>query len=555
MTLHRFPLLIGRLLLVAATVALGLLSLPGGRWPLLVFVSLVPLGLALHHSSSTECFLYAYGCGVTGWIAATGGLIAGLSSYSRISYGTAALVVALGCAVLAVPYGVFGLFYGRYQWMTGRLGALKTAACLTVVLSFFPSPFPLDSSHALYEFPVLVQLLELGGQPLLLFTLLMINWLLVELIVRVRERRNYWSSAAWIASICLVVIGYGYFRLTRLRADEARATPDQVLRVAVIQPNIALENDSSSHSPDTFNQLQILLDQSASLLSAGNQIDVVVWPETPIRIGCGAEPASLRPEISTLVVRYGVPFLINCAQPAGGGKVYNTQLLITPSGEAYAYHKQILFPFTEFIPGERRLPALKRLLPGASQYAAARDSVVLPVTNSIRVFSAICYEILFPGQTRKFIERGGNVMISPANDAWFGTTRIPEFQIAEGVYQAVQFRVPVVRVSNSGNSVGIKASGEIVAGSRTAAFTKTTTVVEVIVPPSRTAYFFIGDLFLDVLALGWLFSLVFDFRLRIKRSRLGSADSNGRTVKILRPVYDNQSLRGQLLRIGLRRRP
>lgn len=544
MTVRRFLPLVARVLLVASTLALGLLSLPGGRWPLLALVSLVPLGLALHNSSRTECFIYAYACGVLGWIASTGGLVAGLSSYSRVSSGAAAVLVALGCAYLALPYGVFGLLYGRFQWMTGRRGALKTAACLTVLLSFFPSPLPLDSSHALYGFPLLVQILDLGGQPLVLFTLLLINWLLVDLVLRIRQRRNYWSSAAWIASICVLVVGYGYFRLAGLRAEEGRALRDRVLRVALIQPNIPLEGDSNPHSTDASNPFHTLLDQSADLFSAGHQIDLVVWPETPIRVSCEEEESgSLRPEISAIVARYGVPFLINCAQPADDGKVYNTQLLITPGGRTYAYHKQILFPLTEYIPGERWVPELKTLLPGASRYAAGQESAVLPVKDSLGVFPAICYEILFPGQTQEFVRRGGNVMISPANDAWFGRTRIPEFEIAEGVYQAVQHRIPVVRVSNSGNSVAVKASGEIVPGSRTPAFTKTTRVVEVVAPRTRALYFFIGNSFLYALALGWLFSVVLDSLRKRKLSQLKSGDRCGPAAKVLRPIYDDESLR------------
>lgn len=537
MTVRRFPPLVTRVLLVASTLTLGLLSLPGGRWPLLALVSLIPLGLALHNSSRTECFIYAYACGFLGWIGSTGGLVAGLSSYSRISSGAAAALVALACACLALPYGVFGLLYGRFQWMAGRRGALKTAACLTLLLSFFPSPLPLDSSHALYGFPLLVQILDIGGQPLLLFMLLLVNWLFVDLTLRISERRNYWSSAAWIASICVLVVGYGYFRLARLRAEEARTTQDRVLRVALIQPNIPLEGDSRPHSTDALNPFHTMLDQSLYLLSTGQQMDLVVWPETPIRINCEDESGSLRPEISSIVARYGVPFLINCAQPADGGKDYNTQLLITPGGRTYAYHKQILFPFTEYVPGERWVPELKTLLPGASQYAAARESNVLPVKDSLGVFPAICYEILFPGQTQEFVRRGGNVMISPANDAWFGKTRIPEFEIAEGVYQAVQYRIPVVRVSNSGNSVAVKASGEIVPGSRTLAFTKAARVVEVVAPRIRAPYFFIGNFFLYALGLGWLFSVVLDSFWKRKLSRLESEERGGRTAKALRPIY------------------
>jgi apolipoprotein N-acyltransferase len=107
----------------------------------------------------------------------------------------------------------------------------------------------------------------------------------------------------------------------------------------------------------------------------------------------------------------------------------------------------------------------------------------------------------------QFISRGGAILITPANDAWFGNSRIPDFEVATSVFQAVQFRVPVVRVSNSGNSLAISASGEILAGSRTPLFTRTAAAYTVQLSPARSFYSRIGDTFLYALGVVLVLSL------------------------------------------------
>jgi apolipoprotein N-acyltransferase len=530
----------GRVLLVAVSLLLSLLSLPGGALPLVALVSLVPLGLALHGARRAECFAYAYTCGLLGWLAATGDLAAALSAYAHVSHAAAWLLLTFACAWLAVPYGVFGLLYGTFQWLKRPRGALKTAACLALLVSLCPSPLPLDSAHALYRFPLLAQMLDVGGRPLLLFTLYLFNWLLVDLVLRLRRRGDYKVGALWLVLIVVLVVGYGRVRLAQSHGAEATRTPGRTLRVAIIQPNLPLAGDSDPHSTDALNPFQALLEQSEAALSVDHSIELVVWPETPTRLAC-ADDMGVRPQLTQIVARYGVPFLVNCAQPAQSGGDYNTELLLTPRGVISAYHKQRLFPFTEYVPGEWWLPGVRSFIPNASRYVAGQEATVFRVKEEVGVFSAICYEILFPDQSRAFVAQGGNVLISAANDAWFGASRIPEFEIAAGVYQAIQYRVPVIRVANSGDSVAVKASGEIVPGSRTHAFTRTTRVVEVFVPTARAPYFYLGHAFLYLLACGWTLSMLNDLYRR-RKDRVDPGASGTRfdfaTRATLRPIYD-----------------
>src|SRR4029077_5972268 len=134
-TQHWFSWQGTRVLLAFLSVILSLLALPGSDWPLVVLISLVPLGLALNNASRTESFLYGFGSGFGGWLGATSGLIAGLSEFAQVSLAKSAIVVGLVCAWMALPYGAFGFLWASCRWMDRRYAALKRAACLTLLVS------------------------------------------------------------------------------------------------------------------------------------------------------------------------------------------------------------------------------------------------------------------------------------------------------------------------------------------------------------------------------------------------------------------------------------
>lgn len=493
--------------LAAASVILALVSLPGGPLPHLALVALVPIGVALHGASVRRSLLYAYATAFLGWLGSTVGLLSAFSSYAHASRVEATAVVALSCAYLALPYAGFGLLYGRFQWMNSARGAVNTAACLTLLVTALPSPLPLDSSHALYRVPLLIQILDIGGQPLLLFTLYLFNWLCVAVIVAIRDGQRYRGAVTSLLCLGVCVVGYGYARVTAEReSGEGRA------RIALIQPNAPVTGPHP-HSEDALNPFRAPLDMSTRVLSDRARIDLVVWPEIPTRISCESE-TGVRSELTAIVARFGVPFLVNCVTPAPGGGDHNTELLLTPDGHTHEYHKQRLFPLTEYIPGESWIPGLRRLFPGTSRYVTGTQATTLPVNEVVRVIPATCYELLFRRHATAFLQSGGNLLVSAANDAWFGRSRIPEFAIAASVFQAVRHRIPVIRVSNSGNSAAVSATGRVLTGSPTAAFTQMALVVDVEIPHTRPPSRYPEDAFLWLLAFVWLGGVVRDIAAR-----------------------------------------
>jgi len=492
-----------RACLTVLSLILSLLSLPGGPLPQLVLVSLVPLGLAIHGASPLEACAFCYLCALGGWLGSTNGIVVALSAYLHLSRAQAICVLLVLCAYSSLPYGVFGLFYGAGQWMNGKVGAVKTAACLALLISVFPSLFPVDSSHALYCFPVLVQILSVGGQPLLLFILYFYNWLFVELILCHRNGRSLKLALASILAITVLIPAYGYLCLTRSHNEEAHAAFDRRIRIGVIQPNTPLHGDSDPHSGDSLSPFHALLEMSDNLLSRDPSVDLVIWPETPTRISCNDDYGT-RLELRAIATQFRVPFLVNCVRPSPNGGDYNTELFLTPNGHVAAYDKQMLLPFAEYIPAERRFAFLRSYLPHASRYEPGNQITVFPVRSYFNVFPAVCYEMLFPRYVRRFIEHTGNVLVSPSNDAWFGPSRIPDFVMAEAVYQAIEYRIPVIRVSNSGNSIAVAASGETLPGSRLPAFSRQAAAFGMFVPSGRSLYFRVGDSFLWILAVAVL---------------------------------------------------
>jgi apolipoprotein N-acyltransferase len=480
--------------LVLLTVFLSHLSLPGGPLPIAGIVSLVPLGLAIHGASPLAAAGYAYACAALGWLASTSGLATAFSAYAHCNSAEGIASIAALCLWLALPYALFGLLYGRFQWLDRPAGFLSAAACLTLAVRGFPTPLPIDSSHSLYAFPVLIQILDLGGQPLLLFVFYLFNWALAGTIVRLREHRSPRLALATLLALAVLIPAYGYFRVSQFRDLES----GQPVKIAIVQPNIPLSGDSNPHSSDALNPFHTLVDMSASFLSANTTVDLVVWPETPLRIACEDESRP-RPQLISLAARFHTPLLINCVQPAPSGGDYNTQLLLLPDGRGIPYFKHRLLPFAEYLPGESAFPILRRLFPAVSRYVPSDQNTVFRIGSLPGVFVAICYEILFPAHAARLIERGGSILVTPSNDAWFGDSRIADFLVAQSVFQAVQYRVPVVRVSNSGNGVHIHASGEIAPGSRTPAFKRTTAVYVVRDPGRRSPYYRLKHSFAYVL--------------------------------------------------------
>jgi apolipoprotein N-acyltransferase len=209
-----------------------------------------------------------------------------------------------------------------------------------------------------------------------------------------------------------------------------------------------------------------------------------------------------------------MPVMTPCIQRVEDGdgvaRYANSAVLIRPDGaHSPPYVKRILVPFSEYLPLEEALPFLRRLFPGAARYEAGKEMVLMDLPGKdVRVIPTICYESVFTRHIRKGVEAGGNLVVNMVDDAWFGPTAASAVHLALGVLRAVEYRVPLVRVTNSGDGVFVGASGRIVPGTRTPSFQTAITVRTLFTPDSRSPYARWGDAVLwglTVLSgIGWV---------------------------------------------------
>ncbi|MCB2225473.1 MAG: apolipoprotein N-acyltransferase [Desulfarculaceae bacterium] len=464
-----------RLILVTCAVGLFAASSPGTGLSWLTWVAMLPFALAMR-GVRPLCGLawgLAYGLGI--WLVAIWWLEIGLMAWVNIPAWSARGLTLLACLYHALPYAAFGLVCG---WMNRRgraLGPLRAALWLGVLVSLFPGLFDGSLAHHLFDQPLFIQMADLGGAPLLLFLVVLVNWLGAELLAGLLRRRWLWSRAVALALVVAVVAGYGALRLNQFRALAAAAAPDRFVSLTVLQPNVPVRGQGPE-------PVQAALEARAlALAQAAPPGSVALWPEVPPALDCGRVPGgqALASFLPGLAAKAGRPVIAACMdyEPGPGGSwlfseaQYNAAAFYGPEGGIRAvYRKRKLFPFAEYLPLEHRFPWLRDLFPGAEHYRPGGGVVLFDLGPGARAIPTLCYEVLFPGLIRQGRAAGGNLIINLSDDAWFGSSQAAARHLSLALLRSVEFRVPLVRATNSGLGAHVAASGEIMPGSLTPAF-------------------------------------------------------------------------------------
>lgn len=452
----------GAVLLAALGGVLHFLGFIGfGVWPL-ALVCLVPLWLALEAVGAGG--LRAAGLGaVFGWVSYAGGYLWMWRIVDVFLGGDVWLGAALwlGDSIwFALRYALYAL---GYAWLRrrGRSVAVAGILPLVVVEWVYPMLFPVYLGHALGAQLTFIQLADLGGPLLLSALVALANAALFELWQGARG--SAWRPRVVLAAalIAAAAAAYGRVRIDAVTAAVARAP---ALRVGIVQANLGVQEKGQRAVHDHARYLEL-----TRALLAGGALDLVVWPETvytrglrgPLPIDAGL----VRQEITTPLLFGGVYVDPATAPP----RAYNAAVQVDGDGVIRrAYRKHLLIPFTEYVPFADWWPGLAAArFDSASHFAAAEPGVVDP-TATVRldgrgIATPICYEAVRPDLVGELMRRDqAELIITLANDAWFGDSQEPALHLAMARMRAVEHRRFVVRATNSGISAVIDPTGRIV---------------------------------------------------------------------------------------------
>jgi apolipoprotein N-acyltransferase len=202
---------------------------------------------------------------------------------------------------------------------------------------------------------------------------------------------------------------------------------NETLKVRLVHTNLSYSEKGSDSIND---QLKLT---ALSKIKLGS-VDLVVFPETYFIKSLQSLGSAFATELlesakqsgSSVVV--GSPFLI----PIGGGNspiVTNALIHVKPRGNTEFYAKEILVPFTEYLPNNEFLNffypyifqyPLMGLVPGVELNEGKVLSLDLPTKAgnlAVPFSNLICYEVAFSFFSAKQTAKG-NFTLSPSNDSW-----------------------------------------------------------------------------------------------------------------------------------------
>jgi apolipoprotein N-acyltransferase len=240
----------------------------------------------------------------------------------------------------------------------------------------------------------------------------------------------------------------------------------------VVQPNFPEKTEYlgdwyAEHKPELAELENLSLRPSPD----GRQADLLIWPEAPAPFSF--EDPRFAPYVSHLATEFHHPFIVGVIewkpepQTVNGIErtilaPYNSAAMLSASGQrVFDYDKIHLVPFGEYEP----FPFIHQVVTSVSEEVGgfhkgkSRSVGTLPSGNTLSVF--ICYEAIYAGEVRAFVERGAQLLINISNDGWFGTSEAAEQHLRMARVRAVENRRWLVRDTNSGITASIDPYGNI----------------------------------------------------------------------------------------------
>lgn len=410
---------------------------PLGSWPL-AWIGLIPLLAFLAREPSAArrvivsglagTLFFACGCvwltrtTTPGWLA--------LSVYA--GGGSWALFAWLASSALRSPRAVVRVGVPAAAWVISEY-----------VRGVLPANLPwLLLAHSQAGQPALIQSAAWGGAWLVSASIVAMN---AALACSPRSR------VAPLVIAALVVF-----------ANLARPEPSrESLGVGIVQPELSPREKTDPVLAAAVVDRLMALSQP---LVANPAVKLVVWPESSYPRTLGKEPSALL-HLAGLARTLGRALVTGVMTKSD--RLRNSVVALDASGRVTSvYDKQRLVFVAEYLPTWIRGTPLETIvthgtrLPHRFDFTPGESSTLLEAAG-IPLAAAICVEHASFAHVRRAVAAGARVVLNIGNEGAFdGTAELPQ-ALAIATLRAVENRISVVRVLNSGLSGVIASDGSL----------------------------------------------------------------------------------------------
>ena len=442
---------------VSAGLLLGISRLPI-HFGFLVFFAFIPLFIysqedlkKRHIIKGSILFSIAYTLSGLQWISLAPTQLSSISSNGVLAFFTG-FGVLIGLIVLFSFY--FTVLFLINMAVRKEFPSLKIIGFILLWLSFeylqnfgeFRFPW-FSIGYSLHNYNWLLQILDIGGLPLVSTLILMINYWLFKFLY---GEKNYLYLCVGVLLIWMI---YGAVRVNTIDVQKKDLT------VGVVQANIPQHLKwEASFQDSTFARYE--------KLSARMKSDLLVWSESSLPVALLYNQSALRftkriaaQEKSNILIGFQ-HFDVREESANNGYDYFNAATQITSKGSVQkAYYKNTLVPFGERMPFLDSIPFLWSLNFGQANFRPGKEFEIYRVRD-VTYSPIICYEIAFPSVFRRISH--ADFVVNISNDAWFKKSP-GTFQHAEMArFRAIESRIHIVRSANTGISLSVDPRGRYI---------------------------------------------------------------------------------------------
>lgn len=368
-------------------------------------------------------------------------------------------------AHLFVPIAGIIWFTGRkYKlysgWQSVLVMGLITALCLWAI----PMLFKWNFGYSWYgsQIPVYHLAEYIGFSGLSMLTILA-N---VPLYYAWQNRRNKKGRKLLVR----VVLIFAILNVFGLTTKAWQLQPNSSFNVLLVQANIGNAEKMAAEFGRGFydeilTQYQRVTDTGLRE-HAGSNIDFILWSETafPSLLNSPYQDTGFALQLIQYIKQRQVALITGAyAKDPVTGLITNSLFVLDKKGQVQSpyYSKSILLAFGEYIPGEEQFPVLRNWLPMVGHFGRGTGPTTLLSLKDYKIGPQVCYESLYPHFSKSLADLGAQFIVNVTNDSWYGTWQEPYQHMIMTLARAIETRRPLVRVTNTGISTVVLASGEI----------------------------------------------------------------------------------------------
>ncbi len=430
------------LFLLFLSIILYILSFPPFNLSFFIFLTLIPLFILVSKVSSKESFIYGflYGFGFYGinfyWLPNL------LKHFVPFIFG-------VFVSLLLVSY--LSLYTGIFLWgIKKKFHSLLFPSFFWCFLEFMRSIGPLSFNWGTLGEPLvniypLLQWSSVFGSLGLSFIVVLINNILFKF--KNFPLKNKFYSVIFI--LFLFFVGH--------KMGLPLEKPLFILKIGAVQGNY--DSFSKVYLKDIKDQLKIHKDLTLSL---PDDLYLIIWPESVLFCALNVFPEYIE-ELRDLARRKG-SFLILGALKMEKQNLYNSAYLFSPFDKEYkTYSKVQLVPFVEELPFSFLFPSFIKNLVGNYTKGEGFFPFKTPLIN---IGTLICFESLFSYTAREHMRKGVDILVVITNDGWFqGTPAVWQHRNLS-LIRAVENRIPLIQVANTGITFFVNPYGKIIKESK-----------------------------------------------------------------------------------------